>query len=102
LNSTNNEGEGQMADKNGQKVEGKVVNVETRHFLKLIADKQRTVNLPIGDRDNVPAIDPMYRQYQVFTRVLVTIDYNGNQEVLKSRPIDVGEVVDVDHTPAKA
>jgi hypothetical protein len=72
--------------------QGEVVKVETKHYVKLMADGARTVNLPIADRSNVPAIDAIYRRYQIFTRVIVTVKYGDSVEVLKSNPLDASEV----------
>jgi hypothetical protein len=83
-----------MAETNGKvQAEGQVLKVETKHYVKLMKAGQRTVNLPIHDRNSAPAIDPIYDSYQLFTRVVVTIDYNGSREVLKSGPLDAGEVI---------
>jgi hypothetical protein len=78
-----------MSDKtNGT---GKVTGIETKHFVKLMSNGQRSINMPIRDRASVPALDPMYDQYQLFTRIIVTVDYNGSEETLKSGQLDVSE-----------
>jgi len=74
------------------RVEGTVVKTETKHFLKLIPESGRSTNLPISDRSKVGAVDPMYTKYQLFTRVLVTVQYGDSTETLKSSPLDVSEV----------
>jgi hypothetical protein len=75
------------------KAEGIVQKVETKHYLKLIPSTGRSFNLPIGDRNNLPAIDPIYSKYQVFTRVLVHVQYGESVEILKSSPLDVSDVL---------
>jgi hypothetical protein len=85
-----------MADKQAQVAasEGKVVRVETQHFIKLISAEYGNVNRPIKDRDAVGRIDSAYKRYQLFTRVIVVVEYNGKQERLRSSPMDESEVID--------